>query len=81
MLPFLSKKPQVAGIMTVERKPDEGKEPEQDQSGIEAAAGDLIAAIHSKDVRAVAAAIKAAFEIMDSEPHEEGPHLNESEQE
>ena len=38
------------------------------------AAEDLINAIHSKDVGAVAKALEAAFEIADSQPHEEGSH-------
>ena len=49
------------------REPDEHKE---DGSGIEACASDLIDAIHSKDVKAAAAAIKSAFEILENEPEE-----------
>lgn len=31
----------------------------------------------SNDVKGVAEAIKSAFEILDSQPHEEGEHTNE----
>lgn len=82
MLPFLKKQRPVAGIVIETRKPDEGKEPEAagDESGLESAAHDLLMAIEAKDVKAMAAAMKAAFEIMESQPHEEGEHL-ESEEE
>jgi hypothetical protein len=40
------------------------------------AADDLISAVHMKDSKAVADALKAAFEICDSMPHEEGQHLD-----
>ena len=77
MLPFLKPKHQT-GIIIAQRKPD-GKEelhgPEdQEDAGLEAAAADLIRAVHAKDEAAVAAALRAAFEICDSEPHEEGEH-------
>lgn len=80
MLPFLKSKPQVAGIMTIERKPDESAESQED-SGLMSAAKDLLSAIESKDHKAIAMAIKAAFTILDSEPHDEGEHTNENEQE
>lgn len=41
---------------------------------VESAAEDLIQAIHAKDVKAVAQALRSAFEICDAMPHEEGPH-------
>jgi hypothetical protein len=78
ILPFLKHEPKSPGIAVVERKPDEGKE--DPDAGLHACAQDLINAIHSKDMKAVAAALKAAFELLDSAPHEEGPHL-ESEEE
>jgi hypothetical protein len=48
---------------------------------MEAVAHDLVRAIHARDAKAVAEALKAAFEIADREPHEEGPHTNEKETE
>lgn len=80
MLPFLKVKPQ-AGIMSSVRKPDGSSEMESDSNeGLSACAADLIRAIHSKDEESVASALKAAFEILDSQPHEEGPHTNEEQE-
>lgn len=74
MLPFL-KKVQDAGaagpVEAVERKPDE----ESDYDALESAAEDLISAIHSKDVKGAAAALRAAFELCDSQPHSEGEQV------
>jgi len=71
MLPFL-KHNQESGTTvlpeTVKREHDD------DFDMLEAAASDLISAIHSKDVKAVAEALKAAFEIADAQPHHEGEH-------
>ncbi len=55
----------MGGITTIARKPDEDK-PDSPDAGIEAAASDLINAIHSKDIKAVTAALKAVFQLMDS---------------
>ncbi len=51
------------------RKPDDGE-----YDAIDSAAEDLISAIHSKNIKGVAEALKAAFELCDAQPHEEGPH-------
>jgi len=69
--------------MSYERSPDEGKEkPESDgMDGVKEAAKELIAAVHAKDESAVAMALKNAFEILDSMPHEEGPHPEDDDQE
>ena len=77
MLPFLKQKPVAAGIMTIERKPDAPDEGHEEDHGLMSAARDLASAMEVKDYKGMAAAIKAAFEILDSEPHEEGPHTNE----
>jgi hypothetical protein len=81
MLPFL-KKNQSGSISTpakvISRKPDETSDaPESD--GIEYCAQDLIDAIHSHDKAAVAKALRDAFEILESSPHEEAPHESEKE--
>lgn len=60
-------------IPTETRKPDDGS----DFDSLEAAGQDLIDAVKSGDAKAVAAALRAAFELVDGEPHEEGPHTNE----
>lgn len=82
MLPFLKSKPaQVAGIVVKIRKPDsddqDAKEPHKEDNGLEACAHDLINAVHARDVKGVQEALKAAFEICESYPHEEGPHEDE----
>lgn len=50
------------------------REHDEDYDMLESAAEDLISAVHAKDVKAVASALKAAFEMCESQPHEEGPH-------
>lgn len=81
MLPFLKKDRAPASTIIMNRKPDgemeEKTSEEDDNSGLRSCAEDLTRAVHAKDIDAVADAIRCAFEILDSEPHEEGPHLNE----
>lgn len=75
MLPFLKRQNEGSAsgpIESVERKSDEGEE----YDVLESAAEDLCHAIEAKDYKAAAAALRAAFELCDSEPHEEGPHTN-----
>lgn len=83
MLPFLKLKKQTGGVIVENRTPehesDDKDDFELDSLALEECAKDLIQAIERKDSKAAASAIKAAFEILDSQPHEEGPHLNESE--
>jgi hypothetical protein len=74
-----SKKDQTSpGIITKTRAPDEHNQSDEDdpKAGHLAAANALISAVHSKDAQAVADALQDAFAMMDSEPHEEGPHTN-----
>jgi hypothetical protein len=79
MLPFLKKNISQPGMITQQRSPDSSLETEEDDSGagISAAAQDLIDAVHAKDSAGVASALKAAFDILDSEPHEENEHNND----
>lgn len=79
MLPFLNKK-RVAGVILSKRKPDgsteiesaEAQEPKAEgNEGLNAAAAELIHAVHMKDEPGVARALRAAFDIMEAEPHEE----------
>ncbi len=76
LLPFLKNKQQQSGVIVQNRTPDEPKDSED--QGLMACAQDLIDAVHAKDAKRVASALKAAFEIADSEPHVEGEHLDES---
>lgn len=57
------------------REPDQKPEESDDGAGLEACAQELIRAVHARDVKAVAQALQDAFELADSEPHEEGPHI------
>jgi len=82
-LPFLRKNQAgIAGVTTEYRSPDKDEAPEESdgEAPLKACAKDLIACVSSGDEAGVAKAIRAAFEILDSEPHEEGPHTNESEE-
>lgn len=69
-------------MQVVTRKPDETaenqeKESNEDLSDIEECAQDMISAIKASDSRALARAVKAAFEILDAQPHVEGEHIEE----
>lgn len=86
-LPFLRKK-QIAGVIYSHRAPDTATEGQEDNenAGLEACAQDLIDAIHSQDKRRAAAAMRDAFEILESEPHEEAgeapsPHTYDAQNE
>lgn len=83
-LPFLKPRQQ-PGLIVSKRKPDGGSEEShmegEEDAGLDACSEDLIRAMHAKDAKGVTSALKAAFEILDSMPHEEGPHTNEEEQE
>jgi hypothetical protein len=57
----------------VRREPDGEAEPD----GLEVAAQDLCDAVHRRDYKAVAEAMRAAFELMEAEPHAEAPHPEE----
>lgn len=59
----------------VDRKVREHDE-DHDFDTMHAAAFDLKEALKNDDVQAIAAALRAAFQIMDSEPHEEGEHTD-----
>ena len=74
MLPFLklNKEASDAGpAESIERKSDH----EEEYDVLESAAEDLCHAIDAKDYKAIAVALRAAFELLDSEPHEEGEHI------
>lgn len=70
MLPFLKNKEGSvsAPTETIHRESDE----ESDFDSLEVAAQDLCDAIHSKDYKGVASALRAAFDLLESEPHSEG---------
>lgn len=66
-LPFLKEKTQ-AGVVA------EHRESPETPAGLMAVSDELIQAIESKDAKGVAMALQNAFYLLDSEPHEEGPH-------
>lgn len=78
MLPFLKPKQGSVGVIIEKQRPTDQPDEEREElnPGLIACAHDMIAALHSKDSKALALAIKAAFEICDSEPHIEGEHVN-----
>lgn len=74
MIPFLKRKEEAsisAPADKIKRDPDDGAEVDS----LEVAAEDLCNAVHAKDYKAAASALRAAFELLDSEPHEEGEHI------
>ena len=73
MLPFLQKVKPQTGVVTQIRKPDQ-EQPEEDHA-MTACAQDLLEAIQANDRKALASALRAMFEILESEPHHEGEHL------
>lgn len=84
MLPFLKAKRQT-GLIVSQRKPDGGKEELYEEgnenAGLEACAEDLIRAVHAKDAEAVARAFKDAFELCETQPHDEYDHETKEENE
>ena len=73
MLPFLKHKQEAAVAIPVEsekRKPDH----EEEYDSLHACMEELTAAVHAKDAAAAAEAFRAAFQILESEPHEEAEH-------
>lgn len=78
MLPFLKPKLQT-GLIVSTRKPDSDEPSEMDEAKdpIEECTEDLIKAVHSRDVKQAAKALKDVFEKLDKMPHEEGPHIEQ----
>lgn len=82
MLPILKKKYN-AGLIVETRKPDADKpQDNKDDKGsrdaaIKSCADRLIQGIHNNDSNMVASAIRDAFDILESMPHEEGEHKSD----
>lgn len=75
MLPFLKTKKESSIGITEQKKLKDGEIVMDEMSELDIVAEELIAAMEMKDVAGVSQALKAAFEIMDAMPHEEGPHI------
>lgn len=73
MIPILKKKEGSvsAPIESIKREPDDGAE----YDALESCAEDLCTAVKSDNYKLAAAAIRAAFQLLDEEPHQEGEHL------
>lgn len=72
MLPFLKRAQDAAAsapVESIERKPDEPESQEYD--ALESAAEELGTALAAKDYKAAATALRAAFQMLESEPHSE----------
>jgi hypothetical protein len=75
MIPFLKKRDEASASAPagkIERRPDEDKE--EDYDGLEACMSELAAALKSDDPKAAAVAFRSAFDMLEMQPHEEGPH-------
>lgn len=74
LLPFLKNKLEAsvsAPVESLERKPDEGAE-EFDTA--EAVAQDILDAVKSNDAKMLAQALRAAFDLLEMQPHDEIKH-------
>jgi hypothetical protein len=77
MLPFLKRNHEASSDASasepIKRKPDEDKE----HDGLETAMEELAGHLAAKNFKAAAECFRAAMQLCDAEPHEEGPHTNE----
>lgn len=71
LLPFLKNKHKDVGVIVQHRAPDSPEQAAESDSGLHAAAQDMLSAISSGDAARLAQAVKAAFQILESQPHEE----------
>ena len=76
MLPFLKPPKRDATVIVQDRNPAKDS---QEDPGLIHCAVDLCHAIEAKDYKGIAQALRAAFTILDSEPHVEGEHTLEGE--
>jgi DNA repair protein RadC len=83
MLPFLQPKKMVS-VIIAKHKPSGEIEPMHEEDEMDpalmAAAEDLMKAIAMKDSKALAMALKAAFEVCDMGAHEEGESMEMGEE-
>ncbi len=70
MIPFLRKTQEASASAPVEHVRREPDEETEDIDGLTVAAQDLCDAVHKRDYKAVAEALKAAFAMMDEGPEE-----------
>jgi len=70
MLPW-KKKGQISSLIIAQRKPDGSIKESNDHEALASAMEDFCHAEESKNYVAMAKAFKSAFQILESEPHEE----------
>ena len=78
MLPFLKNRDRFqSGLIVKTREPDQKPEESTDDHAmaIESCVDALISAIHAKDTKAAAQALKDAFTILETLPHDEVDHI------
>lgn len=75
MIPALMGKKKTAALVIGMKDGMPEAEDKEEKGDMEMVAEDLLAAVASKDAKAVASALKAAFAIADAMPHEEGEHI------
>lgn len=63
--------------MIKERAPDMPDDQNDPDAALEACASDLIDAIHARDIKKAAQVMRDAFELMESQPHDEIEHKEE----
>jgi hypothetical protein len=66
-LPFMQDQ-KIADVTTEHRMGDD------EDPGLMSCADELLTAVESKDIKGIARAMRSAFTLLESEPHEEGPH-------
>lgn len=75
LLPFMKKKTPQTGVIVQDLSPksENTQENQEDNSNedLEICAMDIMSAIAKKDIKGLATALQAMFEIMESQPHEE----------
>jgi len=84
VLPFLKNKQKEAAVstpITINRKSDKPKENQVYDMAIRACAEHMITEIQANDADGVADAMRSAFEILETLPHEEIPHSYENQKE
>ncbi len=77
MLPYL-KKTKEASVSVAPEHIKRESDSEEEFDGLSAVMEELCAASDKKDYKAMAEAFRAAMEICELEPHEEGPHIGEA---
>lgn len=77
MLPFLKSK-RSTGISVEYRKPDQQKEENQEDPALKACADDILKAVEERNPKALASALRAAFDVLQSQPgYEDSQHIEE----